>query len=102
MTRKSLDDAWDEEFDFGFTSIKSMSELELKQKEKTLTNIVDEQAKKLASIEQTYKDKLGTMYRMIIPLLSNLEDKDGKEYIYWPNRNERIAAFRQKLDALMK
>ena len=102
MTRKSLDDAWDEEFDFGFTSIKSMSELELKQKEKTLTNIVDEQAKKLASIEQTYKDKLGTMYRMIIPLLSNLEDKDGKEYIYWPNRNERIAALRQKLDALMK
>lgn len=102
MTRKSLDDAWDEDFDFGFTSIKSMSELELKQKEKTLTNIVDEQAKKLASIEQTYKDKLGTMYRMIIPLLSNLEDKDGKEYIYWPNRNERIAAFRQKLDALMK
>lgn len=102
MTRKSLDDAWDEEFDFGFTSIKSMSELELKQKEKTLTNIVDEQAKKLASIEQTYKDKLGTMYRMIIPLLSNLEDKDGKEYIYWPNRNEKIAAFRQKLDKLMK
>ena len=102
MTRKSLDDAWDEEFDFGFTSIKSMSEIELKQKEKTLTNIVDEQAKKLASIEQTYKDKLSTMYRMIIPLLSNLEDKDGKEYIYWPNRNERIAAFRQKLDALMK
>lgn len=103
MNRKTLDDAYDDdEFDFGFTSMKSMSELELKHKEKSLTNIVDEQAKKIVDIEQTYKEKLSKMYRMIVPLLNNLEDKDGKEYIYWPNRNDKIAAFRKKLDALMK
>lgn len=42
--------------------------------------------------------RLQTMYDAIIPLLKNLNKNPSQEYIKWPNRVEKIAAFKEKLD----
>ena len=34
---------------------------------------------------------------MIIPLLNNLQKNPEKEYIYWPNRLDKVEEFRDKL-----
>lgn len=68
---------FDDDFDFGFTTT---SEAE----------IVSENGKAEA------------MYKMIIPLLNNLsKNAETNEYIHWPNRKERIEAFKKKLESLL-
>jgi hypothetical protein len=44
--------------------------------------------------------RLQTMYDAIIPLLKNLNKNPSQEYIKWPNRVEKIAAFKEKLDEI--
>ena len=34
---------------------------------------------------------------MMMPLLNNLAKNPEKEYIYWPNRIDKLEAFRDKL-----
>jgi hypothetical protein len=48
-------------------------------------------------ISQT-QNKLEGMRNMIMPLLKNLMTHPDKEYIYWPNRTEKIKAFIDKLN----
>jgi len=82
-----------EDFDFGFTSV---SEDEFKKRENEVAKQVRTQTKKESS------DKIQKMYDMIIPLLKNLQkDADEKQYIFWPNRKEKIDSFIAKLDELM-
>ena len=102
MNKKSLDDAYDEEFDFGFTS---MAESEIKQYEEKLRVALRDQNNLLSDVKATadiYEDKLNKMYKLIQPLLKNLSKDDGKDYIFWPDRKKKIEAFKQKLDDLMK
>jgi len=43
------------------------------------------------------------MYKLILPLLNNLmKDAETNDYIHWPNRKEKIEAFKAKLEALIK
>jgi len=78
-----------DDFDFGF-SLVDENELEVvQQAQKTITT-----TSKAASITQEKIDKL---YNMVMPLLNNLSTNPDKEYIYWPNRIEKIEAFRDKL-----
>jgi len=35
---------------------------------------------------------------MVIPLLKNLATNPEKDYIYWPDRVEKIQQFKDKLD----
>jgi len=82
-----------DDFDFGFTSV---SEDEFKKRENEVAKQVRTQTKKESS------DKIQKMYDMIIPLLKNLQkDADEKQYIFWPNRKEKIDSFIAKLDELM-
>ena len=37
------------------------------------------------------------MYNMIVPLLDNLAKDPDKSYIYWPDRQKKLAQFKQKL-----
>lgn len=60
-----------DDFDFGFSSVSS--------EEINLSEV-----------------KLNKVVEMIMPLLNNLE-KDTKDYIYWPNRQEKIKEFKKKL-----
>jgi hypothetical protein len=65
-----------EDFDFGFTSINSNE------------------------IDSSSDQKLDKVIKMILPLLNNLE-ADNKDYIYWPNRKEKIQEFKNKLYAII-
>lgn len=78
------------DFDFGFSAVDE-DELEILQTTKTQLQTVSEAA---VSIE----DKLNKMYNMITPLLNNLAKNPEKDYIYWPNRLDKIEQFRDMLD----
>lgn len=92
----SIDDAYD---DFGFSTI---SEDELKSKELKLTQDAKDATKKAEEIEQTYKKKVEQLYKAVIPLLNNLKKDPDKEYLYWPNRVEKIDEFIKKIDKIVK
>jgi hypothetical protein len=84
----------DENFDFGFTTF---GEDEFKKREEKAAQVAVEQTVKVAD------SKVETMYKMIIPLLQNLtKDADKREYIYWPDRKQKIDAFIKKLDQIVK
>ena len=74
----------DEDFDFGFT---------------TVSEDVFLQAE--ASVQEG-QAKAETMYKLILPLLNNLaKDADKNAYIHWPNRKEKIEAFKKKLQSIL-
>jgi hypothetical protein len=92
----SLDDAYDD--DFGFSAV---SEEELKALEKRLAEDVKQKSKQLEDIETTYKGKLEQLYRAVMPLLHNLAANPEKEYIYWPNRTEKVKGFIDRVNAIV-
>ena len=83
-----------DDFDLGF-SLVDEAELEAVQKATSTA----EAASSTAMEMQTKIDKL---YNMIMPLLNNLQQSQEKEYIYWPNRTDKIELFRDKLLAVYK
>lgn len=92
----TLDDAYD---DFGFSAV---SEEELRAREKILQQQVNEQSTQLAAVERSYEEKLNTLYKMVMPLLINLaKDGDNKEYIYWPNRQQKMQEFINQVKAVV-
>lgn len=78
--------------DFGFSLV---SEAELKSVEESLTQQVEETNTQMQA-------KLEGLVKMIMPLLDNLMLNPEKEYIYWPNRQEKIKAFKTKLQNYIK
>ena len=67
----------DDDFDFGFTTTSE-------------ADIINENGNARA------------MYDLIVPLLNNLsKNADTNEYIHWPNRKEKIEAFKKRLEALL-
>jgi len=90
------DDIFDN--DFGFSAA---SEEELKKYEKQQLQQLTKKVDSSVAEASTYKERLETMYKMIVPLINNLSKDPQKEYILWPGRDKRLAEFKQKLDALM-
>lgn len=84
MTFKLNDD-----FDFGF-SLVDETELEAVQE-------AQEVVASTAKVASVTNEKIDKLFNMIMPLLNNLAKNPEKEYIYWPNRVEKIEAFRDKL-----
>ena len=89
------------DFDFGFTVVD----------EEELAVVTEIQAEKekverkvtLASSEKEKLDnKINSLYNMFQPLLNNLAKNPEKEYIFWPNRLEKIEEFRDKIDDVYK
>ena len=83
----------DDMFDFGFTAVN----------EDELTAVQDAQkAVGDTAVEaRTSQDKLDRLYNAITPLLNNLKANPEKDYIYWPNRNEKLDAFEDKLHQIL-
>lgn len=82
MSDINLDD-----FDFGFTTVSEAD--------------INDAATEKVSVE--VQNKAEAIYKMILPLLKNLEkDADKNEYIHWPNRKEKIQMFIKKLDEVLK
>lgn len=89
---------WDG-WDFGFSAV---DEEELKkltgaeQETEELSKLLDEQA----SSAELYRDTVVQIQQMITPLINNLMLNPDKNYIYWPNRVDKIKAFKAELDKL--
>lgn len=90
MTRKKnvidLEDS-DNEFDWGFCAV---DEEELPTSKTVEEGLLD------------WKGRTERMYKMILPLLSNLQKNPEKDYIYWPNREDKIDEFRRKLEEFIE
>lgn len=80
----------DDMFDFGFTAVDE-GELEVVQ-----------QAQKVAVEAEGTADKLDKLYGAILPLLNNLKANPEKDYIYWPNRIEKVEQFESHLYNIYK
>ena len=78
----------DDLFDFGFTAV-TEDELESVQK---LTTQVEE----ATSLEE----RVNKLYNSITPLLNQLKTNPQKEYIYWPNRLDKIEQFETHLQKI--
>ena len=76
-----------DDYDFGFSL---MSEDEIKENEKLLeTAVITESA------------KLEAFKNMIMPFLNNLTKNPEKEYIYWPDRAEKVKQFINKIETFL-
>ena len=84
----------DDIFDFGFTAV---SEEELEVVQKTAAS-----AEEAAATATSYEDKLNRLYNAILPLLSNLKANPEKDYIYWPNRTEKVEQFETMIANIIK
>ena len=83
-----------DQFDFGFTAVDE-DELEVVQKQ---TQKLESTAGKAEESEE----KLNSLYNAILPLLSNLKANPEKDYIYWPNRTEKVEAFEDLISGIVK
>jgi len=72
-------------FDFGFTAV-SENELEAIQSAESSA----------AEIQQ----RLDSLYKAIIPLLTNLKQNPDKDYIFWPDRVAKVEAFEKHIQKI--
>ncbi len=77
-----------EEFwDFGFTAVNE-DELEAIQHAEA------------SSVE--LQQKLDKLYNAVLPLLKNLKQNPDKDYIFWPNRIDKVEAFEKHIKNIMQ
>ena len=82
------------DFDFGFTAV-TVDELEVIQQTTAKLEESDAESK-------TLQERLDKMYNAIQPLLSNLKSDPSKDYLYWPDRSEKIEKFADFLDSIYR
>lgn len=80
-----------EDNDFGFTAM-TFDDISSVLKETKETEI--------NNVEEQYKKKIESLKKIIIPLLNNLCSNPEKEYIYWPNRVEKIKEQIEKVNKI--
>jgi hypothetical protein len=88
------------EFDFGFSLVDEKELDAVQSATKELETISSSSAEWQAQAEE-WQAKAQTLYKAIIPLLENLSKNEDKEYIYWPNRSEKISQFKLKLNQVL-
>lgn len=81
--------------DFGFSFA---TDEELKEYEKQLINSLESSNIKHEHSIEEYEKKLNKIRGMIFPLIKNLMKDPEKNYIYWPNRVERLQKFNDELE----
>jgi hypothetical protein len=79
-------------FDFGF-SIVDEQELEAVQ-------TAHQKAETLTTTSAEMESRLTKLYDAFQPLLNNLKKSADKDYIWWPDRLEKIEAFQDMLDSI--
>jgi len=84
----------DNVFDFGFTTVDE-TELEAVQNAELL-------AGQISASASDFEKRLDALYNAITPLLNNLKANPEKEYIYWPNRIEKVEQFETHLYKIYK
>jgi hypothetical protein len=91
----------DDIFDFGFTAVDE-SELEAVQTAQKKSAEIGTSAAAAAEAARNRQDTLDSLYNAIVPLLNNLKLNPEKEYIYWPQRIDKVEAFESKLLKIYK
>ena len=81
------------DFDFGFTAV-SEDELDV-------VRAAQEQTETLAAKLEATDERARMLYDAIMPLLNNLKANPEKDYIYWPNRYEKLDEFSDRLYKIM-
>lgn len=81
------------DFDFGFTAV-SEDELDVVREAQEQTETLTQQ------LEAT-DERARQLYDAIMPLINNLKANPDKDYIYWPNRYEKLDSFSDKLYQIM-
>jgi hypothetical protein len=84
----------DEIFDFGFTAV-TEEELEVVQK-------ASAEAETASASVATTQDKLDKLFNAVQPLLTNLKKNPEKNYIYWPNRLDKVEQFEDYIQEIYK
>ena len=79
----------DDIFDFGFTAVDE-NELEAVQKANQVVESTSSNVEEL-------QEKVDKLFNAVQPLLNNLKANPEKEYIYWPNRIEKVEQFEDHL-----
>jgi DnaJ-domain-containing protein 1 len=96
---RELESLYDTENDFGFSAV---SEDELKSMERQLQQQVIQTEKQLTLTSKEYKDRMEALYKLIMPLLINLQKDPDKEYILWPDRSKKMTAFIDKVNKIVE
>lgn len=91
----------DDTFDFGFSMVDE-NELEVLQQAKTEIEVTKTTLEQTSQEAETLEARLNKLYNMVQPLLNNLAANPDKDYIYWPNRMNKIEQFRDALDKVYK
>lgn len=81
------------DFDFGFTAVDA-DELDVVREAKAVAETTSATAESNAA-------KAQLIYDAVMPLLNNLKANPEKDYIYWPDRYEKLDAFADKLHAIL-
>jgi|TARA_R110002110_G_scaffold195926_1_gene405718 hypothetical protein len=83
-----------EDFDFGFSAVD----------ENELAAVTTATAKVATASgnAEAVQAKMDKMFNAVMPLLNNLQKNPGKEYIFWPDRHNKVEQFRDKLTILYK
>ena len=89
------------DFDFGFTLVDG-DELEEVQQIQQAVMETEGQAEQWQQQAEQWRDKAQTIYNSIQPLLNNLAQSPEKEYILWPDRVEKINAFKLQLMSILE
>lgn len=79
----------DLEFDFGFSFTDETEDLKA---------TIDTESEKAKEMER----RLKALHAAILPFLNNLCKNPDKESIHWPNRVEKIAEYKKKLENIVK
>ena len=87
------------DFDFGFSAV-TEEELEAVQRLAEKARALHEQNITVATAIQTAEVRLANLQAAINALLDNLIKDPEKPYIYWPDRAEKVEAFRAKINSL--
>jgi len=80
-------------FDFGFRAVNE-DELESVREAQLTSAQLTEQIK-------TVDNRAKMLYDTIMPLVNNLQNNPEKDYIYWPDRYEKLDAFADQLYKIM-
>ena len=91
-----------DQWDFGFSTVseEELEQLTAQAVEQNVALVKNELQDKISTAEKTieyYQQKLTVVEKMIMPLLNNLASNPEKSYIYWPNRQQKLAQFKEML-----
>ena len=80
--------------DFGFTAVDE----EALDNSKNVIEDLSANNENLVSEVEFYKQNMKGLKNLIMPLLNNLMKNPEKDYIHWPDREEKIKEFIEKID----